>query len=626
MKDTGVAEAPVITALREICEQCHASPTNAYLGENQFRARHMDRTMSVEARYGLMSGAETIGKGLVIADTTGSLDGAVKEYFEIIPGRVQSRVTNGGKDYKTECFIDTQPFQVKSYEKYMKCEVIYIHRKFCMKNYIGTILQGRRGQSAGGFPVFIGSSDSLQSIAENTDLAVEMFMYDAHSFFRGIDGCNVLGNFTGEGKDLTDGSALAQYPHWDGIIKQILQNDGGVWYPEVTLDLPVLEEGQMYWMNWSGNSFCFETADKLVEGLNAACVDVSGEFPFAASYKEPTLNIVGTIPTSEVYGTFVGLEIFVAESLDGCVTSLPATVVQCPMDYVENGIICDYNEIINCENFHDYFLAKMKMINKHCLSLSQNGMDPNIGYAPFVIDPLLLIDMEVDVIKRLCACLNGGDQTNAIQAYLPDFVGLEVLKGTGLWYWGPVDNFIFNTTADDHRLGNFKVGYDEKCEEVYTKMNAVGGITVMDFGKCATNAKNSPFSKKLLPPQTSRNLPHACPKLRQDCYTPFCSKDENATVKAGAEVTLNPAEVEGGDCTIFLDDNSLTPAGVEVASVVWTLNFAGADPLENTDGENVEITLTPEQCDSLVTVEYEITTDTGEVKSVKVPVTDNRAH
>ena len=592
--------------LRTLCTECATSATNKYVGDCQFEARALSKTESAGARYGLMENAQTLGERLFTI-MEGGLDGREWTFSEFVPGQVRSR-GNGGLS-KMDCDFDPQTFETKRHKKKLNTELLYIHRKECMSKYIGSIYQGEQASDGLAFH----SSSRLSEVKNSQRLFIDLMMYDYAAMSKALDGNNVLGNFGGS-KGTNAG--ITAFPSYDGVIKQALQNGTATYYNEVTITLPEIGEGCLY-LECNGDISPADDAADLVAQINELCVDITGKFPYSAVVGEGgVITIIANYPEGKAYGAGA-LQIFYSPTceLAGCDTPLEAVTVQCAMSWSQQPLLFDYNEGINCDNFFDYFVGKLKEINKKCIELTEDSSSFDSGY--IAIDPLLLADKDFAEIQRLCNCANADAQNSAYNALFPRFVGLNVLKGTGLWYWSTTANLVFLTNTNADILNNTEIWYDRDCGHIKMRNEMLGNALVVDFNKFATNALGSPFAAKLNAPYEPENLPHYNGDLRSDACESPCAAGSNG---GAACVTLCCPTEEGGDCKVILEDKSVYAEGDSLGEIVWAVYGSGEYTLSE-QAANVEVAVPAGDCAGIQFVTSTVTTTLGETLVTTVPYT-----
>lgn len=606
-----------ITSLREICNNCRTEKTNKNLGQYQFEARFLDREETMEARYGMFASAQTLDLNLftVIPD---ALDGKEFKWWEFESGQVHSRATGGLA--KDECGFDEQSWKRKNIVKTQETEKLYIHRAECMLNYIGSVAQSNPNGTG---PVYFTSGSGLQAVARTQGLMVDLMVRDIHDLAKAIDGCNVLGNWTGTGTGTVLNGAASKYPHYDGIIKQTLQQAGAAYHHTVDVVIPTVAAPGGLFVTWNGDrTEAFADVTSLVNGINALKLDTTGDLLFSAieTTTAGTIRITANNIRNYAYGDD---SLLIFASTDGtyssCESSLEATEVQCKMAYAEQPTLFDWNEKITSDNFYDYFVEKIKVIIKNAVSLQENSADPMTGNGRHYIacDPLMLIDKDFDQLRRMCNCNNAIIQTTAYDNLFPDFVGVDCLKGTGIWYSTYSTNAYFLTNVESDLLSNIEMWYNQDCQKVKMRNEVLGNAMVVDFAKVATNACNSPFEASLKAPYQPKNLPHLCPDIaRKNCCTDTCNYDGTDFLPKGTvKVTCPDAAV---DPYVFtLTDFSLIPDDDSIATVSWALYAVGGAPATVT-GEAVTTNVPAADYAGVNLVIMTVTLTSGEMKEFNI--------
>jgi len=600
-----------LQVVRELCGSCRTSPTSKEICGTPFEARHLNKTQSVAARYGVLESSQLISEGLAVI-FPGALDGAEWNWEEIIPAMVQSRATGGLS--KFECGFDPQSFKRKHHKKTQRTERLYIHHKECMLNYIASTLQENDRSTA---PVYIRNTDSIIEVSQNQAFVVELMMTDMRSMARAIDGNSVLGNWAGnnggEGAVTPQtGSGIQAFPHFDGAIKQSLLQGDNTYYPSVDVALPAIAGSAAYFVksgpSWKG---AYTDVATLVTGLNELALDITGKQPYSAvDLGSNNIRVTGSDPEANVY-SLDALQIFYAE--DGTVTtcsqSLEATVVQNAMPYSEEPILFQYTDI-NSLNFYDYFKDVIRTIRRKVVSLYDSGMAPEsvLRRQYIAIDPLIYAEKDFAALQELCGCENAGEKLSILDRMFPRFVPYKALEGTGLWYWTTQDNFIVLTNAESDKLHNTEIWYDQNCGDVKSRNEMLLNAIIADFSLFATNALGSPFHDNLTDPYQPENLPHLAPDCQRNTVCGASSSN-----KAIANVCYEYDETED-EYTLTMEDNSSVSQGLTITAYEWTVYLGAATAQPAVQASDVEVVLTPAQYEALTLVTMKITlSDTSEL-------------
>lgn len=611
-----------IETVRQLCGTCTRTGS-VQKGNCLLEARALSTQETWEARYGLMTASDTIGKGLFrVLD--GAVDGKEWKHYELVPGTTRSR--SNGAVGKLDCLFDPQPFNTKEHKKKLETERIYIHREECSLQFIGSIFQ-QSGVSTSNVPTIVRYNDSVTTIAANTDILEELMMYDFHAMAYSIDGNNILGDFTGDSRgvvtkgDVAESTSLSKFHHYDGLIKQALQQHDSTYYAmgEMTLGVPTTGA---FFITWAGNvQGCYATATEVVTAINQYCVNVTGDAPFNATLIDAAtgkINIIANKVEEQVYGEGA-LKIFYSENseLAECVDALPFNILQSPMSWSQEPLCFDWRESITCDNFTDYFLDKIKAIMIKCEELNRGSRTLELGNNYIAIDPILYINKNFDELKKLCECDNQEAYFGRINAFMPDFCPVKAMQGTQMWYWTSTDNAIFLTNTEADFLNNFVVGFEQKCDTIWSKFEMLGNALLVDHNKFACNALNSPFHKKLHAPYEPANLPHYCPELRGNCAVKPADS-MSGDFKPHGCVTFVCAENDGDDCTLLLDNDSIIPTGDSIDTITWTIYTETGTPTVSV-GDDLEVTIPAAACDLLTYVSVTVTTTNGEEGTKVIP-------
>lgn len=610
----------VIEGLRELCTTCDREATRKVVDGKNLEARYFDSDQSIEARYGLLEQSQTIGSGC-FSVIDGVLDGTKKEMYDFALAQVRSRA-NGGRS-KFECAFDPTVMRMKRHKRIMTTELLYIDRKECMTNYIGSILQGDTQLAV------MGNSDRLETVRRNTDLMVLLLLWDFHALALEVDGTNILGNWRPYELNSDTGalSYISRYPHYDGIVKQALLNDSGVYYHTVNVTLTTLAGGDGYFVEWNGDIFPAATPVDVATVIATFKDDVFGKTPYSATVDPDTpqvLTIIANDLEAFAYGDDAVKVYYSADNTwASCGDFLQGTVVQTAMEWHQKGLGFDWNEAITATNFHDYFFAKIQAIAEHETMLSNTGAAIGNGRLKVMIDPILFNYLAYDEINRINIADNAPEQTRRIRDIMPEFVPVQALKGTGGWVGSYSDNLIFATNTASPELNDTQIWYDQDCGHVKSRNEILGNAYVLDFAKVYHNFCDSPFhtSLKANPsPYQAENIPHLCQELRSDCTVGVSATYGTDTFRPYGTVSISD---DGTNCTVSLDDTSTVPSGSNIASVVWTMHFYGTEAVPVAQSVNAVSNPIPSAtCATLTMVEYQVTLDTGEVETVFIPATD----
>jgi hypothetical protein len=608
-----------IQSLRTICETCETSQTNKWIGNYRFEARHLNQIQSQGARYGILENSQMVESGLMVIFPD-ALDGAEWKWEEILPGLVQSRATGGLS--KFQCGFDPQQMKVRRQIKRQYTERMYIHRQECMLSYIGSTLQA--GHNSG--PVYIQNNESIESVAQGREFIIDLMLNDMRALSRAIDGCVLLGDWTGEDTGTVINGNVSLFPHFDGVIKQALVNASNTYYATVDVVLPAVGAGA-YFVKWYGDwTAALTDVASVISTINTLKVSATGEMPYTATQMvvdggNTTLRITANDPEADAYGQGA-IEIYYSAtgSVTDCDDFITGTVIQNPMPWSEEPLLFNYSQVTEAD-FFEYFKDVYKAIRRKMIKRFENGLmaDPNgLGRNYVAIDPLVYNEKDFAYLREIVRNSTSMDETRIerIESMLPEFVPVKVLEGTGLWMWTYQSNIIYMTNAADPSLGTTSIWYDEDCQEVKSRNEIVGNVLVADFNMVATNAKNSPFEAGLHSPYRPEQLPHFCPDVRSNCATPINS----GQFKVYADVTFTP---DGSDYDLNLDDASVLPEGSAIASVVWTVYQAdGTTSVPGSQVANATITVADTVFDAITIITYKVTLDTGETETITIPKED----
>lgn len=607
--------------VRNLCDSCTKTGTSFEANGSKFEARYLDRRHSTEVRYGLLDMSQIIGQGLFTVMENG-LDGLEWTFQEWVGGKPKSRA-NGGLG-KRDCGIDPTTMDMIRKRKSLRTERIYLHREECALNFIGSVHQdgGLQGTS-----VYFRSNDNLQTVARSTDFFLDLLMKDMAAISAAIDANSIIGNWGGDNRGgLTKASANNQtqltYDAYDGVIKQALQQSGAECFASGTVTIPTITADECIFISSCNGHQAYATAEEAVEGLNLTCRDIDGSNPYAAQYDAATgvLTVTSTELGEDIYGSRA-LLIYVGSAEDGisgCETALPFTETQCKMQWHESPLLFDYAEKPTCDNWFDYWIPKIKTIASKCVELDNTGNGIQFGRQYIAIDPLLLVDRDFANFYHMCKCDNALSQIDEAGRFIPEFIGVQALKGTGLWYWSSTDNLIYLTNSRADELGVIETGYDARCGNIWQKIEILGNAMVIDFNKFATNAKGSPFEAKLTDPYQPENLPHFTHELRADaCQVSDCTYDDKAGTYLSACVHVTCPESEGGDYTIFLDDQSRTGSKT-ITAYEWLLGTPTGDVVIPATDANIETTVPAADIENVIWVTLNVTYDDGTVGTTRI--------
>ena len=596
-----MADSNRIEALRSICESCPSYGEAREFKGQKFEAKRFDRILTEESKYGIMGVSQMIS-GNLLRIVDGAIDGKEWQTSSWDGGTVRGR-GNGGGD-KTMCFFDPQEWTRKITRKTQQTELMYIHHKYCMRQFIAA--DGVHG-------VYFDDRSGLGQISRATGLATKFLMLDMQKFALALDMNIVLGNFALDVAEDQKGNAIASAGAlFDGILKQVVQNETGTYYPAVKSaePLPTLAAGQEFALKYQGQFIdIYADATELTQAINDLCLDINGEKLFTAILDGQDLIITGSNPTKLVYGDNY-LEVYVFEgSLSNCDKFLPFTVLQnaMQMEYVEEACFFPY-KALNKTNIYDEFLEVIQQFRAKLIALSATGMvsdvasmsDMYIGMPPEMYDL-----MDFARINKMCGCENAIEQTAAIERLMPRFVPLKVLASTGIWFMTTPENIVFLTNQAEGM--ETEIWYEQKCNEINTRMEMVGNVLVMDHNLFATNAKGSPWAQKLHSPYMPKNLPHMCEEVRQGCCT------------GGSASTGSALTIEAKSTAIAVDDNTLSltssvvvPDGDSVASYEWNVYFGNTAQPPAAQAADVDIvTLTDAQVQSITMIGLSVTLASG---------------
>lgn len=597
-----------IESLRQICNNCDHTKTDKWIGNQRFEARTLDRVSSIAARYGTLATSQMSQNNLMFVYDN-ALDGAEWKWEEMKPGYVQSRSTGGLN--KFECGFDPQQLKKKMHKKRQETERMYIHREECMLHYIGSTLQDASNSTGLNL---IRNNDDILTVQEQRGLVTELMVNDFRSLARAIDGTNALGNFSGENTGSVVNNSASLYPHYDGLIKQTLQQANAAFYASVDITMPAVGAGA-YFVKWNGDwTGSFTSVGDVVAAINVLALDVTGELPYSASEITPSvIRVTANEAEDDVYG-LGHLEIYYSAtgSVTDCSAHLDATIVENTMPYAEQPLLFNYSAI-NEANFYDYFKDVIKQWRRKMTQLFEDGRIPDRLNQPYIaIDPLLLIEKDFAVLNELQTLDNALEKVNRLEQMFPRFVGLKVLEGTGMWYMTVPDNIIYLTNVSSPDLPVTEIWYDRDCGKVKSRNETLGNVLVADFSLIATNAKGSTYESNLKPAYQPLNLPHLDAGLSRNSIN-----STSDVFRAGAGVTY---ETVGANIQVNLSDATIVPAGRTIATYNWTIyDAAGGTFAPATQAANVTVTDTPANFGTFVFVVLLITLDDGSTDTVVIP-------
>lgn len=599
-----------ISALRDVCNLGFTSMTNKEYGGQQLQARTLTGDLSFQARYGMLRASQVISSGGVTTyDNT--LDGQRWEWREFIGGNVRSR-GNGGLS-KFDCGLDPEMMKSKMKTKTITTERMYIHRNECMLRYIGSILQG--GEM--GAPNIIGNGDSLNQVAENTNLMDALMEYDMHEMIKEIDGTMLLGNWGYDQRttDTPERKSASKYAHFDGFIKRTLQQMDATRYAAVEIDVPAQSGDGVYYIKYNGQFLqTASTVTELTAKINELRIDIKGSTPFNASNTSGNkITIVTGNPRLDAYGDNSLLVYYSSTGTrDKCDKPVLATILECKMAYVEDPLCFEFSSINN-NNWFDYWRDVMKKMRGKTLDVYNEGnTNGTLGAHNVFIDPQLLIEGEFAVFEQLKTYENAERIIQGTNSILPRFIPVNRMTGTGLWFSSYSNNLGFFTNTSDPSLSDIMIDYDSRDQVVFSRNEALGNVLVADYNFCATNAKGSEFESNLTTPMTPQNLPHWAKEIRSDAIVVDYAKD---TFDVRANVSY---DATAG--TLRLLDQSLTPSDDSVASYEWKVYFetlGSASPA--TQEKDTTVAVTQANRETIAYISLKVVLASGEEDTIIIP-------
>jgi len=605
-----MAKEQVISAFRELCNQCETAKTGKEFQQGMFYAKRFNTIQTRALRQGMLQLSQTIGDGMFTV-VDGVIDGAKITFSDFFGGKVRSRGT-GGLD-KFSCGRDVQKLKRKLREKTQSTERMYIHRDYCMLNYIGA--EGVQG-------FYFQDGARISTIKQSMGLATTLLMYDFSSHASNLDGTNLYGNFELNGRGEAPAGATAEYKHYDGVFKQMLQQAAAVYYPAVSVELPTIAAPAKYVVRHGGLPVGFyDTVAEVEAAINSLCLDVRDVRPYSAVLDGNTITIASCDPTCMFYNDD-DLNITISEdgTFDGCADFLQATVIQnaMPTAHVEQPCIFDESEKINKTNFYQYFVDKLQTIRSKMVGLSETGRinDGMFGADQYIaIDPQLYYLMDFARLEAMCGCSDNANQRQSVwDSLLPRFIPVKAMEGTGHWLWSSRQNLIFMTN-ENANIPDVEMWYDPNCGMVKSNTEMVGNVLVIDYNLTACNLGGSKFEEKLFAPYAPQNLPHLCPEVRTNCCVNGGSSMMQTTITGEKEY------VEASDdYNLNLESSIVVPDGDSVTTVEWVVNFSTGGATAPVTGENVQITgLTEAQVTNISIIQATVTFASGEVSMFYLP-------
>lgn len=599
----------IIQELREICNNCsdkRADSSANYYG-NAFEARFLNTTETWQARRLIFQTAEMIEKRLVRV-ATDALDGVKYKWHEWLPGQVRS-------GDKRRCFFDPQELKAKLFEKSVNTEMLYIHRKDCMKRYIGSKFQD--GQN--NHPVFFRSGDSLMTVEESQASITSIMMYDNGAMASAIDGNIVLGDYrSNEGEGTMLNGVKSKFDAVDGVIKQALIQIDNAYYQTVDVTIPAIGDGCVYVGAGQQISDSFSTVAELVAYINQLADNVTGDVGvtatvITATVEESVIRLIANTVTGDAYGGN-GLDLFYSAECDisECTVPLAGTVIQDKMPYSENPCGVPFQKITE-DNFFDLFKGYIIKFRKDLSRLSEYGGDDYSGKDWYIAhDPDLLLEKQSAEIEKFCGCSEPEAQLDRYNALFPRFESLRCLTGTGLFFMTFAENILVLTNFEANDLANTRIWHDMDCGHIKSKNEVCIGVLLLDAAMFMTNACDSFFHKKIGPAYKPENMLHLCEEIRSDCaariFTDVLDTDVCYTLE------------EDDTYTLKLSDE--TPDGDDaVDSVEWTVYFSDGTPTAQplVQAQDVEIEdLTLAQKDAISLITYTVTYASGKTCTANI--------
>lgn len=624
---------------------CNTCSTNMAWGDGQIPAKIMDTETSMKFRVAMRNSLETIQKG-IFTTVEDAIDGKRwVHYYREFPNP-RSRGTGGKTIF--DCGDDPSTIDYRRYERVQQLEYLYINYEKCAKEFFSSAFADPNN---GIFPATIRANDAISSVTRNSSWYADAIMGFTDSMIRAIDKTNIFGNFVGDNRSTVEtptGINLPDYvtnsragiteaPHYDGILKQVLLQGKMQYYAMGCVVLPSLDTvtypDASYVVKWYGNHEVLTSVTDLIDYINNICSDITGDLLYSAVLADATTNkirIIANHVEKPVYGE-KGLEIYVTNDgiVENCTSALPYLAEQCPMAFSQEPCLFDFNEQFSCENSHEYLAKVLKAIMTKCASDERYSFDFDSFFNQWfiAIPPEWTVELGFSRYFQKTAdgycCDNLFDRMDQVEGIMPRIVVLDCLRNSNIWFASTQSNLMYMTNTTQ-QLGDVEAFYDRNCQKHKIRIEAVAAVCVMDFNKFATNAKNSPFEKKLHPPLQPLNIPHYNDvHLRADASPYYCgdiSSTKTNTLQAAATINYIAPTVDGGDCILQLQNESIIPHGDSLDTIEWTIQVNGGLPLQPTiQDEMVEVTIPAAQCEAIISIHLSICTANGLESTVTIP-------
>jgi hypothetical protein len=514
---------------------CECKPTNFKQNGEAIEARVYDIDSVALARMAVM-GAHPLLAGNYITTVDGVVDGKAYERNEL-KLRAKSKAT-GGRG-KRECGFIPSDLEKRKIRKIQDTALLHIDHENCPYNFIGTEYQD----------IVFGQTREPQATLYGSDkivMAAIKGMYDAMKTISvGIHG----------GSGLNTG-------HFDGVLAQIVRNDGGVYYETLKYDFAAntIDGTTPLYVKHGATKNTFTTIGAFADWV-ANIQDITGALVYTVLFDGS--NVVQVTANKPAY--VVGLEVVVdVENVDWtCAELFEPTTLQNRMPFPDSSAKIPFRPI-NATNFHD----EMNLVMEAWEGQKQTQYESKNEPVYMGIDPLLLNVVQKQANFKLNTTAGGGQLQNPYQAnnwYEWEFIPLEELRGSGLYWLTYSGNFHLLTDILRDGLSGLKVGVDEKCENVWMKFDQLANIIGLEFNDVVSNVCGSPFSEEVKETEPFRpeNIPALCAETRETCIK-VVSKDT-------ANFTYDDADLEN----FAYESTTLAPYGLSITGYAWEIQGQG---------------------------------------------------
>lgn len=440
----------------------------------------------------------------------------------------QSRGTRGLT--AIQCGWHPQPVEMIQHKKVIKHERIYINWESCLRQVLGTTLQGK---------VYPAGRIEEGSEAMN-DLTEELMDAARRDMAHNYDMSDLLGIF---------GHHMSERAHYDGTFAQAWYAYNNAYYHSMqySIDTDVWTDGMVLHAKYGGDTKWFKLDSSLpsdasqyrfesrVEAVHALSVWLNSLRHNDQKLVDVTYNSSG----SQVWATHkhtegtidLALEVNNGTVIDWtCATGAGVTYTQ-----LQNSMPIDERPA----------LVKYRNYNKHnvledlpCdISDAVNKMDRQLkrGYNfGLAIDPKIMEMYKAAALRDKCdpMALNS----------LYDIDEVDILDGTGYWFYTIKDsnesrrNIRHLTDQERTGLDPIFIGpKDNMCNNIVMNYDSLGGVAVWDFRLFASNLLCSPIASELegREPHQPLLIPCLCEEAIKGCVKPT----DDGCIEAGFMVS-----------------------------------------------------------------------------------------